>query len=210
MKKKTLSPTYKKRMEKQKAALKALVLRNEAFNKMSKAEKRVAIAKDVLETVKNRKIVPEANSYITGINTIDRELDAQQAINKKNFPVCSVCAWGACVLSMAKLGNTLTVGDIQDIDTSYINRDNATIKKVRSIFTPRQVAMIEAAFEKNFHDDLPFSIAVNRNVSYNIKLYSDLLASSKFGRNGRNFGSDKERLIGIMENIILNKGTFKP
>lgn len=168
--------TVTKKQKSLKVLAEIILAKNEAFNSMSKTKKRIAI---------------------------DQDIDAQQLMLKNKFPQCETCAWGACVLAIAHLGDSLTVGDLnemqEDPDYAYKVKD-----KVLSIFTPEQVAMIEAAFEK-IKTYLPFSGSVNSSSNYVEDI--NLNSSSEFGRS---FNTDDERLRAIMQNIVDHKGTFVP
>jgi hypothetical protein len=115
---------------------KAIQRKNRAFWKKSKAEQAVAVAKDVLLQLEYKKYKARTGTYISANalnlpNAYDGDL--QDLMLTKN-PRCTVCAVGSAFLSMARLGDELTIGD------DY--HDSLAL-----IFGIRQVSLMEAAFE---------------------------------------------------------------
>lgn len=195
--------TVTKKQKSLKVLAEIILAKNEAFNSMSKTKKRIAIAQDVIDMLNTKKIIANSGKYILGLDHVDQDIDAQQLMLKNKFPQCDTCAWGACVLAIAHLGDSLTVGDLNEMqeDPDYAYKVK---NKVLSIFTPEQVAMIEAAFEKT-ETYLAFGGSVNNSSNYVEDI--NLNSSSEFGRS---FNTDDERLRAIMQNIVDHKGTFQP
>lgn len=194
---------------------KKITISNAKFNKMSKANKRIAIAKDILTQLMKRvyKATPgtytlfrtkENVSEFGGSYNEDKDL---QANFEKDIENCDTCALGACILSIARLGDSLTFADVD-------NRNAKATKKIKSIFEPNQLALIETAFEKTY-DNFGFWSTQESGTSLwstSVKIGGQLTteqadAAVSFGRR---YSSDKSRLIAIYQNIIDNKGTFKP
>jgi hypothetical protein len=110
-----------------------------AFAKMSDAEKRVAIAKDVLLRVELENVMPrQGNFWRSDWN--DSSLTPQKAINKGG---CSVCAKGAIFCTW--------VGNFNKIDWSYARyvseRSTSFPEEILEVFPAEMLDNIEAAFE---------------------------------------------------------------
>ncbi len=165
--------------------------RNRRFQKMSDAEKRVAVAKDVLEQLAAGKYLASAGTYFSTKSldkaeemygddrarkpTMDRDVRTMLQTEK-----CEVCARGACFASVVRFQNGVKLGDIVngDVDTS-----------TPDYFTDNQLEIIESAFEIWNRGDRP--------GNYN---WSDLWRWKQL--------SSADRMSAIMENIVANEGTF--
>ena len=174
------------------------------FNQLSAPEKRILIAKDVIKQIELKRYLAKSGSYIelpyTGkYRTLyNTNLDIKQ--NFEEIDNCEVCAMGACILSLTKIKNKLNFSDIGGTVTS-LNKE-----KVKSLFnktfTPRQLLMIETAFEKGTTGD-----KLGREF-YNHRLTLDEIF--KCLNYAKKYSSSKSLLIAIMQNIIDNKGMFIP
>jgi hypothetical protein len=120
---------------------KAIERKNKAFWRKSKPEQCVAIAKDVLLQLAAKKYKAEEGTYIrwvenkdwTDFNSSSKIPDLQSFLLSKE-PKCSVCAVGSAFLSMARLGDKISmIDDYHDV--------------LFAIFGWRQVRLMEAAFE---------------------------------------------------------------
>ncbi len=173
---------------------------NGAFKKLTKNQKRITIAKEVLDLIKIFKVSAKSG-YIEGIDTYENEnlllnKDLQEVINEKWFQEdCTVCALGSCVLAKAKIMDNCLADD-----AIGLQREDAH-DELKSFFSEEQMFMIESAFE--------YELAGQNNLFYGgSPLDPDKTqACIKFGRKYKN---DKSRLAAIMQNIIKNKGEFIP
>lgn len=178
------------------------------FSKLSKPEKRVAIAKDVLEQLKLKIYTADSGRYVAYLRFIDTEnYPGKNEDIKTNFDKiqhCYVCAMGACLMSATKFANKL---NFSDIGSTIGDLRNEKVKKLfSSIFDPKQLLMIEIAFEGDTMRENAYRIGYE---IFNVDNDNDLRHSChKFYR--RYEENDEERLIAIMKNIIKNKGEFKP
>lgn len=177
------------------------------FSSLSKPEKRVAIAKDVLQQIKIGKYIAETGSYIGGIKFIGGEYisDMENEDIQKNFKKirkCEVCAMGACLMSVTKFANKLEFGDI---GSSITELNNDKVKRLfASIFSPSQLLMIERAFEGDSG-----GTTVGCDV-FDLDEYDFEKQIEKCDEFYKSYFEQEERLVAIMKNIIKNKGTFKP
>lgn len=173
---------------------------NAAFAKLSKAQKCVAVAKDVIEQIKLEKYQAKQQLYVNFLKVpasypgLDYDCNSEpvssdqfQEATLHDQTVCQCCGIGGCLLSMVRLGNSVSLEDADEVDDQDFITD-----QLSKIMSRRQIGMIEAAFEKDGYADLSDTIN-NRCVSF-----------------GQQFKSPSERLIGIMKNIIANKGEFIP
>jgi len=183
-----------------------------AFNKLTKAEKRIAIAKDVLMAIKSDVYNPETGNYVEPyfFSYFNRKDSVQTLLLQDRLKGCTVCALGACFLSLVKFTNRLTIDELTPIDanTMFIN-DNTKIhsngkatSRLRKIFSKTQLTLIEVAFERSayFADGVRINKELIENAVY-------------FWQNFTRYEEDsvsEELLTGIMENIIANNGEFIP
>ncbi len=168
---------------------------NEAFEKMTKAEKRVVIAKDCLLRIELEQIVPERNKFCRLAGEYEYSSKSiQETLNTTNKLVCSACAKGSLFMSYIGRVNKTNFTDI-DNDNSKRDSDH---KKLQEIFTLKQLSLIEYVFEGSQYI---YSDNKDKNIIHDS---SKMVAfRSKYEYN------DELTLKAICENIIKNKGTFK-
>lgn len=196
---------------------KYIAKQNKTFLKASDANKRVIIAKDVIKHVLSKKFIPSVGNYlrINLNNTIDYSdqkhyllLDTvqsevlgkelQEIIGKKTT-TCKVCALGSCFLSLVNLEDNYKLS-IKKIDNLSENPDitqSEMHEKLGKYFDKRDLSLIEATFE---YKNLPFYVR---------KQLTDLEVNNA-AKFGAKYKTESGLLVGIMKNIIKNKGNFKP
>lgn len=150
---------------------------------MTKTEKRVAIAKDVIKQIKIGKVIPHG-FYMCIPNAIDDNI--ADALNAGNS--CEVCALGA--MFAVKAMNHGTSLEVYECNWMSMTEE------LSAFFSYKQMAMIESAYELN-------------QMQRTTKVSStDIQASIKFGRKSPE--DRQNRMLRIMRNIIRNDGTFVP
>jgi hypothetical protein len=164
---------------------------NEVFNKATKAQKRVMIAKDCIARIEAKLFFPNRGSLIKS---------EAMNINKEtlNSIECQICAKGGLFASY--------VGRVNNFDcrTSSVGNwnspDDKLHTKLSEIFTYKQLSLIECAFEGR-----KYLMRDNKgnNIIFGDKTYD------KAENYRDSFETSNECLIEICENIIRNKGTFK-
>lgn len=207
-----------KKKSKREIALNAEIKRRNAkFAKMKPAQKRMAIAEDVLLQLRKNKYSAEAGVYCDinlkefisskkfGLNdeNPDKEIELQTLLLDGTIESCEVCAIGSMFMSKVALGNKCTIlvetnwynDERADIVVSQLDSSTLAIEHLKGIFTEKQLRYIEFAFEGC---DIG-----NR--------FTEI--SSTFREKIYDFHNEYEtndlRLKAIMENIIKNKGNFK-
>lgn len=160
-------------------------MKKKTFTRLTAAQKRVAIAKDVLEQIKLRTTKIKSGHYWNVGGD-----DFFGIVSKKTLCTetkCTCCAAGAAVLSGIRLFN-------RDEVSPY---NGATIYELPTTwFESKQLALIEAAFE-------PFGGAHMMRAHAG----DGYVVAVRFNR-----GIDglTERARRIFKNIIKNNGEFKP
>lgn len=161
---------------------------NKRFAKLTAPQKRVAIAKDVLLSIKTGIVIPTCGNYFSLTKKLDGKT-LQEGLCDVNSPIsCKVCGMGAVFVSKVKLGNTF------EMDGSYVSDDEMT-ENLEGIFSTKQLRLIEHAFE-GFHAGFA-----------NITDTEETKCENKFRYK---YSEPSERMQAIMKNIIKNNGTFKP
>lgn len=170
-----------------KPKIETLEERNKRFEAMMPCEKRIAIAKDVIAQVRSQKFVAEQGTYIRakGYKYEDRvaHKDKVDELLQIEGVTCNVCAKGAVFMSYVMKTGGCDVSDANHSGTHTIAH------KLKDIFDSDQLDLMESAFERS-----PFGRCDPGDAV----------------RFGRKYGNSHDRLIAIMENVIENKGTFKP
>lgn len=175
---------------------------NEAFTNMTKAEKRVEVAKDLIVRLNIDQIKTTANAMMRfKINGLLSSEQTKNILNKVPDTVCEVCAKGGLFMAYIGRVNKETVSSAREA-TSHSNLPSSRgNKKLAEIFSMRQISAIEFAYE-----GVQFlkTDGKGRVITFSKEEVESFKAFRKSHR------SRKERLIAIAQNIIDNKGTFKP
>lgn len=191
----------KKLSPKTKAALNQVVAKenrrvvrdNKAFEKLSPAEKRVAIARDVLAQISLKRLIPTNGRWLSGKDDNDlfsakdekKDLELQEILGKKRE--CKGCALGGMFMCAVELADKLKVSDLSS-DTREENsmQQEDVFAYMKKFFTLDQLNKIESAFEQG-----------------------DGATEDSDGAHWLSSEGDaSERMRLIMENIIVNKGKF--
>jgi hypothetical protein len=170
---------------------------NKAFKLMTKAEKRVQIAQDVIDRIKLRKIEAGSgtlmrSSTVDGLHSIGED-SLKKAIN--SGVSCSVCAKGGLFIAYVGRVNKFNTSDLGGNGYLPHMHESNEMQKLQELFSGNQLALIEMVFEGDLilKEDYNFSERqVNRARGIYIK-----------------FRDSNDRLTAICENIIHNKGSFK-
>jgi hypothetical protein len=182
---------------------------NRLFKAATKAEKRVMIAKDALQSIKSKIYKARTGTWVkisrTQIEKITELSKEQQCNNSSSIQSaiigledCQCCAVGSLMLSMFKYVNEAAV-TLDDIPRGYeyrgpfsleILKPSKTNLGIRKFFSLEQLKLIEFVYEggDGWCDEIPTSIR--------IKFY-------------KKYPNKTQRMIAILENIIENNGTFK-
>jgi hypothetical protein len=169
------------------------------FKKLSPAQKRVAIAKDVLKQIKRERYDIKLGSF-GSLPEYEYHEDAEKIVANRKFfqkedPRCDVCAVGAAICSGIRLFNKVSFTAMGlDSDLSY--------QLIQNFFSDEQAVLIENAFELGDGAFTPNEIDEIADLPE-----IDTDAAIEFGSN---FENRTERAVAIFSNIIRNKGEFIP
>lgn len=190
--------------------MKSSVSKPKAFSRLGAAEKRIAIANDILKQIKAEKYNIQQGTWLE-VDSLDasepaiRENKAKilqsALLGRKQTIVlvappanCTCCAVGAACASAIRLFNQDTIpGSIED--GFEMRGYDEGLEILKKYFPLDQVDLLEAAFEQRTDSH-------HRNAS-EVRLEDAV----EFGGG---LDDDTERLVAICKNIIENKGTFKP
>lgn len=175
---------------------------DDEFNNLSPAQKRVAIAQEVLARLAADKFHARRGWFYLWRSDVPTAGD----LNKEMQPVaeratCTVCALGGLFMSAVIKGNnqTLTYSLAGDVASGDACGFSPMINKLKEYFSQDQIILIEMAFE--------------RGGGY----YAGELDAEQFPEGweeAQGFGQawidDRTRMEAIMRNIIANNGTFLP
>lgn len=170
------------------------------FNRLSKKNKRIAIAKDVIAQIKAEKIYGAGGNFIRSaeLSNYLSKLRGKRSLQEllPNY-TCAVCAKGALFYSDIINRNNYNV-------STYFSIQNDDCVDKLDYFDKIQLDLIEIAFEGQTYEHSDTTL---RCASSNGNAYKIILGAINFGRKHFN-GND--RLKAIMQNIIDNDGTFLP
>jgi len=163
----------------------------------TKAEQRIEIAKDVLKHLKANKITAECAVYFKPDNKGMFEGQQLKDILPK-IKNCKVCALGGIFYSyVARHNNYQLNGGLGYRGLQNLDNEHRQMRSAMEMFQEKQLHLIEYAFEgrriERFYD-------YSEDTQWNAITY----------RAKKGIKSDNAALKHIMNNIIKNKGTFKP
>jgi hypothetical protein len=176
---------------------------NALFMKLPKARKRVAIARDVLAQL-GTKIVAIKGTYLLAPALRANASDQLQGHLQKLIQ-CRACALGAMFVCGVQRANDLTVREARLVGGGIGGWDTTNSSAnvyLRRFFSREQLTLIETAYEGQ---KIGFVTVPHKDIKLAEEFYSEVNDLNSGGE-----GSDAFRLRMIMENIIANKGTFKP
>lgn len=163
------------------------------FEDLSPNQKRVAIAKDVVERVHNNNFTPIRGKFVNYRTTWTKNTDTENSkVDEWKLAKCEACALGAIILSCAeRLGLSEDKSTfIRDLSSDHDSR-LAIHRRLKPYFSTDQLDLIESAFERNYN--------------HAIDLTNPLLRKAADFTDGL---TPENAMIKIMTNIIENDGTF--
>ena len=168
------------------------------WDDLTPEQKRIEIAKDVIDAITTHAYKPKTGIYVSDELTLalERNKSLQEALVNKQIEDCKVCAIGACFLTYIKFTNNFNVGELLHTD------GNKMRFILSSVFSEQQLGLIESAFE--------FSISYAQQTSDYYEAEKAANWYTKIDRDAWMYSFDTWRLTGIMQNIIDNNGTFIP
>lgn len=170
---------------------------NRAFARMTPAQKRVTIARDVLSQLQARRITAESGTYLRTKNrVVVKKKDEGDDLGKltRQIKTCNACAVGSLFLCAVERADKLKLGSADDdaamarrgpLESSFNDLDLDLHRYLGKFFSAEQLAAIEGAFENG---------SVGGAACRMLEVVED----------------DGDRLRLIMENISRNRGRFDP
>lgn len=185
-------------------------MNTEDFYALPVKERAVLVAKDVIKHVNTEKYIVSKGTYISILEE-SRGFEREEQIKDKfDNIICRVCALGATIMSCTHLGNKLTFGEINNGDMQA-EAVPAISELLKAVFDPHTLLLIETVFEK-YPDRLE-----EENFVYDTHLvryahhFGEILSREeciKCNDFSFMYPSIRDRLVAIMENIIVNNGEF--
>ncbi len=170
---------------------------NDLFNRLSPPERRVEIAKDVIKSLKLKKIRAKTGRFASLKHTQPNACDSTNMLEVFESTRCDCCARGAMFVSAVRKFDNVTAKDVGTGNVWVGEITDYNFKHIEDgYWDAKQIQMIETAFESE--------------ASY---VLSDLLSDEEISvckKFKKRYKTPEKRMIGIMRNIIKNKGTFKP
>jgi hypothetical protein len=183
--------------------------RNKIFAAATPEQKRVLIAKDVIEQIKAKRFKPTSGTWVRPkmkngrYIEVEERFDGEESVRElfigKKIPACDCCALGAMFMSCTTYNEGTTV-DYFSVETDWGFEERVLKEKLSNgltdFFTPDQLQLIEIAFEGG-------------DGAFTADEDDDLIAQ-KAALWYEDMSRDDKRMVAIMENIIANNGTFVP
>ncbi len=170
---------------------------NKSFKEMTKLEKRVALAEDVLKQMSLKKYKIVAGLYIDFRDEEEKSCKVNVENFQKDSVVCECCAIGSLFLSNIAMGGGKKVTD----------RIEPMMASLSSIFSDKELRLLEYFFEE---DDLDCLFDVDKDAAFD-EFDNDAISDAVYSFNNKYSFHPIEtdaKLTAIMENIIENNGNF--
>ena len=169
-------------------------MKNKNFENLSTPAKKVALAKDVIAQVEQKRINSTAGVYCRSTDSTGGNKPLKQ-FGSDEGDYCTCCAKGALFVSHFNLGDSEN-WKYKSLDLAEYEFVGYEIRgPMADIFSEDEWDLIEASFERS-----------PDYASYEAD--KDLVeAAVNFGQR---HADDEDRMIAIMENIIENNGKFCP
>lgn len=166
------------------------------FEKLTKKQQRIAIAKDVLAQLDARKIIAEAGRY--AVRRTKWQYNQEAHTSEQVDDGCQACALGSLFVCAVELDGKppgpRERGSIYGLPHTAYDSRQPVINKLLPYFSKTQLNLIESAYERH---------------PYNGNGYKSRDAIA-FGKRYDSNDYDDLRLRVIMQNIIDNDGRFIP
>jgi len=188
------------------AQVSAIIKRkNKTFKKLTKPQKRVAIAKDVLKQIKDKSLIPDRYNYLIPASSFNfYESGGEELSTVLYNESCRVCALGSVFACIIKKENDFIIPN-QSLRLEGDKYGADLRRRVRKYFSSLQMAMIESAYMRSAGYFIYEKI--DRDKHLNIM---NICEDYRSANNVNSCMYNKKALNLIMQNIIDNKGTFKP
>lgn len=198
--------TTKSAKPKKRTAAQEIALRNKKFKAATPSQKRVLIAKDVIAQIKAKRFKARSGTWVNPVFRNGQDLDmfekfdeeiapVRELFLEQKIPACECCALGAMFMSCTLYNNKTTVENLLDETLNFEDLIRTSGPQFSNgldqFFSKTQLKLIEAAFEGDYG-------AFSWEGSDKTKVWYETLPN------------DTKRLVAIMNNIIKNKGIFKP
>ena len=203
--------------------------RNAKYTKMTPAQRRVAIAKDVIDSIQADLLKPQEGVYVSAYTktcNIEKGKSLQDSL-LPNIETCECCAKGALFMTKILSFNHYKANSGYELDSEYeetLKIDGPeTMKGLNDCFSKKQLDLIENAFECD-RMNADFG---NRGIFYYPWLgrkemgYEPIYAragamylnydnwSKQMRDDLQTYGTEASaKLLEICRNIITHKGTF--
>lgn len=170
--------------------------------KKTKLQRRLVVVKDAIKQIKRDNIIPDHSGVLRIYGHSQRLFtnlsgQAQEVLTKElkgtNRQLCLVCARGALLIAKIHKENQCTNLALLGVQSkgAYWN-GSVTDSKLLKLFSGKQIKMMESAFEGLRHPDIG-TVKLDACIDYK-----------------RFFPDPKKRLLAIFNNVVKNKGLFKP
>lgn len=191
-------------MKKQKPQVYITTMSKEKFDALPKYKKCMVVAQDVIDRIKLKQIAPRNGHFCSIVQSENWNLGGKSLKGLLESPKtqCTVCAKGGLFLSYIGIVNNYDISDnMYGRFSSAEELKSEEMGMLTKIFTRKQLSLIESCYEGKEYE------------------WNDFVTMQEFDKCLKFRGYDyyentdakaKKLLQRICENIIKNKGTFKP
>jgi len=199
---------------------------NELFNSLSNNEKKVVIAQDCIIRIQAQQFVPTPQSFLNSYDQLREHKSVKDSLNDPKLDIeCEGCAKGGLFLALIGRTNKFDACDIKGSN----NIDDPQHLKLLEVFTARELAYIEFAFEGKQYIKEEESWTELNNTPIVFTEDEKARARNFFRAYGGEYDEDgedefepidfeyyydggdaKTRLLAICHNIVNNGGEFIP
>jgi hypothetical protein len=167
------------------------------FEQMTPAEKRVAIAQDVIRHMDAKRIIPLHGTFLAPYRgrLFEPGSDVELSDALKTGPVCECCQVGAMMYSAVLLADALKVSELESSASHYGINSFDIWNYLAQWFTDEQLNLIEYTFEGG-------------NGATSVDEIDDAETCEHAEMFHDEYDDEGHRMRAICENIIANGGEF--
>lgn len=179
------------------------------WEQLNQKQKARIVAKDAIEQIKSKTFIP-GDGYFTleARENIYKHKEIYDLKENIHNITCEGCVKGSLFLSHVERFNNFTFKVQKAFNGNYLQESEGVgdniYRRMEGIFTPLNLDMIEAAYERAVVGDKTNILYIDDDISDDI---SDI--AKKCIKFGGKYKLNKSRLLAILENIA-KYGEFKP
>ncbi len=174
---------------------------NQAYKAANKTQKRLMVVRDVIRQIEGKFVVPENGEFVVTKNSAVCSLQENDELQAALYGTkCNCCAMGGLFVSFVRLADNCQIGNDVSFYRYYDTERKGAFTLsdgqpvLERLFPQKNLEMIEVAFELGHGQCCMEGVGTQKRcIAF-----------------GKQYKSAKTRMLAILNNMLANKGLFKP